>query len=163
VNQERDIKLIDREFAFTKLMKCGLCGSGITASEKFKNLKDGTVNRYVYYGCTRSKDITCKSGYIREEELITQLVEMVDKLSLNEIGMRHKLEQEIERYHKFKNNIFGLDQKENDFKSKKEVNLREYAKYILKEGSTSEKRELMSCLKSRLILAEKKLTLELEK
>ena len=48
-------------------------------------------------------------------------------------------------------------------KAKKEVNLREYAKYILKEGGTSEKRELMSCLKSRLVLAEKKLTLELEK
>jgi len=70
---------------------------------------------------------------------------------------------EIERYHKFKNNIFGLDQKENMLKAKKEVNLREYAKYILKEGGTSEKRELMSCLKSRLVLAEKKLTLELEK
>ena len=25
------------EFAFTKIMKCGLCGSGITATEKFKN------------------------------------------------------------------------------------------------------------------------------
>jgi len=61
------------------------------------------------------------------------------------------------------NNIFGLDQKENMLKAKKEVNLREYAKYILKEGGTSEKRELMSCLKSRLVLAEKKLTLELEK
>lgn len=160
LNKERDIKMIDREFAFTKLMKCGLCGSGISACEKFKNLKDGTVNRYVYYGCTRSKDLTCKSGYIREEGLITQLVEMVDQLSLNEIGMRHKLEQEIERYHKFKNNIFGVDKQDKELKIKREVNLREYAKYILKEGSTSEKRELMSCLKSRLLLAEKKLTLE---
>jgi DNA invertase Pin-like site-specific DNA recombinase len=159
LNKERDIKMIDREFAFTKLMKCGLCGSGISACEKFKNLKDGTVNRYVYYGCTRSKDLTCKSGYIREEGLITQLVEIVDQLNLNEIGMRHKLEQEIERYHKFKNNIFGIDKQDKELKLKKEVNLREYAKYILKEGSTSEKRELMSCLKSRLVLAEKKLTL----
>jgi len=160
LNKERDIKLIDREFAFTKLIKCGMCGSGITAQEKFKNLKDGTVNRYVYYGCTRSKDLTCKSGYIREEELITQMVEIIDQLDINEIGMRHKLEQEIERYHKFKNNIFGIDKEEKELKTKKEVNLREYAKYILKEGSTTEKRELMSCLKSRLVLAEKKLTLE---
>ncbi|RJQ33048.1 recombinase family protein [Candidatus Parcubacteria bacterium] len=160
LNKERDIKLIDREFAFTKLIKCGMCGSGITAQEKFKNLKDGTVNRYVYYGCTRSKDLTCKSGYIREEELIEQLIGIIDQLDLSEIGMRHKLEQEIERYHKFKNNIFGLEKQENELKTKREINLREYAKYILKEGSTSEKRELMSCLKSRLVLAEKKLTLE---
>jgi site-specific DNA recombinase len=31
------------EFAFTKLMTCGLCGSGISAEEKYKQLKDGTV------------------------------------------------------------------------------------------------------------------------
>lgn len=160
LNKERDIKLIDREFAFTKLIKCGLCGSGITAQEKFKNLKDGTVNRYIYYGCTRSKDLTCKSGYIREEELIGQMVEIIDQISLNEIGMRHKIEQEIERYNKFKNKFFGLGKEDKELKSKKDINLREYAKYILKEGSTTEKRELMSCLKSQLLLAEKKLTLE---
>jgi len=29
-----------REFAFTKLLKCGSCGSGITACEKYKKLKN---------------------------------------------------------------------------------------------------------------------------
>jgi hypothetical protein len=37
-----------KEFAFTKMMTCGLCGSGICADEKFKKLKDGSVNRHVY-------------------------------------------------------------------------------------------------------------------
>jgi DNA invertase Pin-like site-specific DNA recombinase len=45
-----------KEFAFTKLMTCGLCGSGICADEKFKKLKDGSINRHVYYGCTKSKN-----------------------------------------------------------------------------------------------------------
>ena len=45
-----------KEFAFTKLMSCGLCGSGITADEKFKKLNDGSTNRHVYYKCTRSRD-----------------------------------------------------------------------------------------------------------
>ena len=40
-----------KEFAFTKLMTCGLCGSGITADEKFKKQQNGNVHRYVYYGC----------------------------------------------------------------------------------------------------------------
>jgi len=44
-----------KEFAFTKLMVCGLCGSGISAEEKYKQLKDGTSARYIYYGCGRSK------------------------------------------------------------------------------------------------------------
>ena len=42
----------------------------------------------------------------------------------------------------------------------KEANIRKYAKYILKEGNIYEKRELLSCLKSKLVLKNKKLELE---
>jgi site-specific DNA recombinase len=49
-------KTESKEFAFTKLITCRDCGSGITADEKFKKLKDGGVNRHVYYMCTRAKD-----------------------------------------------------------------------------------------------------------
>jgi|GEM_PF-3661575 hypothetical protein len=31
-----------KEFAFTKLMRCGVCGSGITAEEKLRKRSDGT-------------------------------------------------------------------------------------------------------------------------
>lgn len=34
------IRSESKEFAFTKLMICGLCGSGITADEKFKKTKE---------------------------------------------------------------------------------------------------------------------------
>ena len=50
-----------KEFAFTKLIKCSYCGSGITAIEKFKKLKDGGVNRHVYYHCCKSRNIDCKN------------------------------------------------------------------------------------------------------
>lgn len=59
-----------KEFAFTKLMTCGLCGSGISAEEKYKQLKDGTAAKYIYYGCSRAKDRYCKNQYMREEDLI---------------------------------------------------------------------------------------------
>ena len=45
---EHIIKIESKEFAFTKLMSCGLCNSGICADEKFKKQKSGTVHRYVY-------------------------------------------------------------------------------------------------------------------
>lgn len=82
-----------KEFAFTKLLTCGSCGSGVTADEKYKKLKDGTSARYVYYGCTRSKNLHCKGGYIREEGLVDQMLKILDQLDLNEIGMRHKFER----------------------------------------------------------------------
>ncbi len=146
-----------KEFAFTKLITCELCGSGITAEEKFKTLKDGTTVRYVYYGCTRSKDLHCKNPYIREEELIKQFLRIIDKVNLDELGMREKIEKEIERYHKFQSNVLGLNNKE---KARKEIDIRNYAKYILKDGSIMEKRELLACFKSRLFIKNKILYLE---
>jgi len=40
------------------------------------------------------------------------------------------------------------------------IDLKTYAKYLLKEGSVIEKRELLSCLKSKLVIKERKLLLE---
>ena len=129
-------------------MTCGLCGSGISAEEKYKQLKDGTVNRYVYYGCSRSRDKNCKGGYMREEDIIEQLVKIMDKLDISEIGMRHKFEEEVSRLDKFHKTILKLQGVKAEVK---DVDLRDYAKYVLKEGSAVEKRELLSCVKSRLV------------
>ena len=145
------------EFAFTKLITCGLCGSGISAEEKFKPLKDGTTNRYVYYGCSRSRDRNCKNKYIREEDLIEELIKMMDKLDMNEIGMRHKLEEEVERFKKLQRLVGGTKKIEIN---EGDIDIRGYAKYLLREGSASEKRELLGCLKSRLILRNKAISFE---
>ena len=56
------IKSETKEFAFTKLITCGLCGSGITADEKFKKQKNGNTHRHVYYSCTKTRDRNCKGG-----------------------------------------------------------------------------------------------------
>ena len=40
-----------------------------------------------------------------------------------------------------------------------EINTREYAKYVLKEGTALEKRELLGHLRSRLLLEDKKISL----
>jgi len=158
ITSQRYFKYASKEFAFTKLIKCGLCGSGITADEKFKKLKDGSTARYVYYGCTRSRDHSCKCGYIREELLLNQLLDIIDQLSLNEIGMKHKLEKEVERYSQFKKHVLGI--KEENKEKNSEVDLKDYAKYILKQGSIIEKRELLVCLKTKLVLSNKVLKLE---
>ncbi len=145
-----------KEFAFTKLITCGSCGSGITAEEKYKKLLDGTTARYIYYGCTRSRDMHCKNGYIREDELIDQLVKVIDQMDINEIVIKHKFEEEVARLTKFQKGFFGED----SLKVKKNIDLRGYAKYLLREGSVIEKRELLACIKSKLVLTEKVLALQ---
>lgn len=147
----------NKEFAFTKLFTCGYCQSGISAEEKWKPLKDGTSAHYIYYGCSRARDRNCKNKYIREEELIDELLKIIDKVNINELGMRQKLEDEIRRFNKLQKIVNGRSGKE--LVEENDVNIRQYAKYLLKDGSTSDKRELLANLRSRLNYKDKKITL----
>lgn len=145
-----------KEFAFTKLMSCGLCGSGVTADEKFKKLKDGSQNRYVYYGCTRSRDLNCKSGYVREEELVRQLIELMDELDLDESGLRKQFEEEVARNRRFMSGVMGIKEKRSD---QRDVDIRNFAKYILQEGTAQEQRTLLITLQSKIVFTNKKITI----
>lgn len=147
-------KTENKEFAFTKLMTCTLCGSGITADEKFKKQQNGNIHRYVYYGCCRFKDKDCKSGYMREEDMIEQLAELMDTIDLDEISIKEKIKDEIERNRKFQMGLLGI--KEKTVKVG-DIDIRNYAKYILRDGTMFEKRELLSCLRSKVTMAEKQI------
>jgi DNA invertase Pin-like site-specific DNA recombinase/predicted metal-binding protein len=148
-----------KSFAYTKLMKCGLCGGNITAEEKFKALKDGSVARYVYYGCTRSKDPSCKMLYIREEQLIQQLRDLVDKLSLDDLGVRGQFEQEAERMHRFNCDVMGKPAIYTNIEEK-DIDVKKYIKYLLVDGLIDEKRHVLLSLKSKLILKDKRVFLD---
>jgi hypothetical protein len=148
-----------KEWAFTKLMSCGLCGSGITAMEKFKKLKDGGTNRHVYYFCSKSRDKHCKNPYIKEDGVLQQLIGIIDTINLDELAIKEKLRNEIERHRSFNKNILGIQENEDETKDQ-EFNLRAYAKHILKSGTLAEKREILESLKSRLALKNKAVILE---
>jgi site-specific DNA recombinase len=145
----------NKEFAFTKLIKCSHCESGITAEEKFKQLKDGGTNRHVYYKCTKKRDADCKNPPISEILLIVELTALLDQVDLDEIGMKGKIEEELTRYNRFRMGVLGAKKERAT-----DIDIRNYAKYLLQDGTPSEKRELLSCLTSTLVLKDKKITLE---
>ena len=138
-----------KEFSFTKILRCGSCKSGITAEEKFKRFKNGTVRRYVYYHCTRGANRDCKEPYIREEDLLDQLLTIIDDISINKIGAREKLQCEIKRYQNLTYRILGQNKPDDVLLPK--VDLKSYAKHVLIEGTIHEKREILSCLNPFLI------------
>ncbi len=149
--KSRLIKVESKEFAFTKLMTCGLCGSGITADLKFKKQKNGDIHEHIYYGCTRARNQNCTGGYINETDLIVQFLKIIDVVDLDELRIKEKVKSEVERFKKFQRIVLGL-------KTQVEINevdIRNYIKYILADGDAIEKRELMSCFKGKIVLSEK--------
>lgn len=147
------IKSQGKEFAFTKIMKCGLCESGITADEKFKKIKAGGVNRYVYYRCTKSKDRKCKNPAINEPDLIEALLALIDSLSLDEVKLTAKLNLEIQKFKKLQAMFLG---KKGSNKIEA-VDLQDYAKFVLKEGSILEQRSILGCIINKLVLKDKRI------
>lgn len=80
----------------------------------------------------------------------------MDRVDLDELGIRSRIKDEIARFNKFRTGVLGHKQE----KTSVDVDVRNYAKYLLKEGTLVEKRELLSCMKNKLVLREKKICLE---
>ncbi len=89
--------------------------------------------------------------------MIERLVGLMDKIDINEIGIKSKFEDEVNRFYKFSKGILIVTA--NDFDIQKDLDIRSYAKYVLKEGSIMEKREVLGCLKSKFIMMDKKIRL----
>lgn len=144
-----------KEFDFVRLMKCGDCGSGVSAQEKFKKIKkDNSIRRYVYYHCTDGVTRECRQHWIREEDLISQLSGLMDKIDLDKVKATEKFDNEIRRFQRFRQVILA-DKSEST--PPPEIDFRKFAKYILQEGSKEERRELLGCLKGKIYLKELKI------
>jgi len=145
-----------KEFMFTKMFTCGACGSVISCEEKVKRIKgDGSLRRYVYYRCGNGKDYNCKEKPMREQDILEQLLQIIDKVSIDEIGAKKQIEQEIQRYERFSDGVLG----KKITIEEREASVRNYAKYILKEGANDAKRELLDCLRSKLTIKDRRLFL----
>ena len=91
----------------------------------------------------------------KQEVVIEQILELFDKIDLDELGMKHLIDAEVARYNKMRASLLGI--KEHD--KADDINVRKYAKYILREGTMVEKRELLSNLKNKIILKDRKIAL----
>jgi site-specific DNA recombinase len=145
-----------REFAFTKMLHCEYCGSGITAEEKVKELSDGSTRGYTYYRCTRMKNPDCKNESVSEPILIEEMLPIIDGMNLDKGELRQKLAKEVARYALFQTGVLKEELKQS--KKHKDISIKTFAKYMLQHGTLFEKREILSCIKSGILLKDKKLT-----
>lgn len=149
-----------KEFSFTRLFSCGACGAGITAEEKIKKLRDGTIKRYVYYHCTKQIDRNCRETFLREEALIAQLLQIVDKLKIDELGTTEIIKEEMEKLQRLLSVVSKLDANQQSAFILPKIDVRACARLILQEGSKEDKRRLLEQLKSKVSLKNGKLEIQ---
>ena len=134
-----------KKFAFRGLLKCGRCGADITAQEKFKKLKNGEFNRYVYYNCTRRVDPHCKEKYINETDLCTLLQEFIEA-NHKKIHVSDKLRAKVEKHYGVTKTLF----EHYKIETKLEVPFIEYSRYVLSNGTENERMVLTAGLETKL-------------
>jgi len=82
--------------------------------------------------------------------------QILDVIHLDELGLCDRINAELKRYNRFRTEVLGAKKQK---ESVSELDIRNYAKYLLQEGTIMEKRELLMHLRSRLVLNNKKLSL----
>ena len=93
--------------------------------------------------------------YTEEKDILKQFEELIEKIDINEIQIKEKIKADVEKFTNLQNFFLGTKEKVNI----PSVDIRGYARYVLREGSDNEKRELLGCLKSRIVLSNKVITL----
>lgn len=103
--------------------------------EHFKQLSDGTKRRHVYYRCTKStKDPDCKERSITTTMITEQILEMVDAGIFDDLEPTERLFKKIEEYKRVTSQLI----KDHGIESTERAHFKNYASYILRQGSINE-------------------------
>ena len=89
--------------------------------------------------------------------MVKELLKVIDLVDVNEPDLRRKLDDEIARFNKFQGHVLQVVGATKIATA--DLDVRAYAKYVLREGGVSEKRGLLGNLRSRLVYKNKTITL----
>ncbi len=146
-----------KQFDFTKLLKCGECGSGITAQEKIKHWG----KRYVYYHCTKLRNFECPERYTNEEKLVQEFIRILSKLTIDQIKSKREIYGKFEQFCKFRSDVLDFELKPNqaNYIDQTRINIEKFVEHIFEKGNREEKRSLIGCLSAKLILKNREVCL----
>jgi len=126
-------------FAFKGIAKCKDCGASIIGEEKFKQKKSGGRNRHVYYHCSRQIEYHCTQPFIREEDLINQVVDIIRGLDYKNLKVGKKLQTQLIQYDQM------TKEHTNDERSNEEI-FYAYTNYLMRYGDNKDKADFLMVL-----------------
>lgn len=135
-----------KQFAFKGLLKCGSCGADVIGEEKFKKLKNGDVNRHVYYRCTKKIDYNCPERYINEKVLCETLMQFIEK-EAESLDISSSLRAKVEQHTEATRSLLDHYKVKVDLADP----LSEYARYVLTKGNEKDRHELAKGIQQRLL------------
>ena len=143
-----------KKFTFQKMLKCGTCGRPLICVDKHRYRKWSEPLYHVYYYCSRPYNKSCTEQYISEDQIIRQLRSYIQLLKPETTHMTEKFAAGLKNFEKMRNEILLARDIDPELHP---ITFREYAMYILQDGSTEEKRELLKSLAPQFYIHNRKL------
>ena len=141
-------------FAFTGIIRCGECGTIVTAENKVKIQKNGNIHRYTYYHCTKRRNPNCSQKSIEEKELNKQIMKILDEIEIPESFYNWAMEElrlEVKEESKDRNKILANQQKHyNDYVKEIDGLIGMRARNELDEENYKRRMDFLSKEKDRL-------------
>ena len=79
-----EVPRIVKPMPLSGFIKCGECGSTITADRKTKHYKDGTSQDYAWYRCKKNREIICtQKAYLSADDLDNQIRVYINNLEMD--------------------------------------------------------------------------------
>ena len=126
----------------------------MTAQEKFKKLKSGEYVRYVYYCCAKNIKHECDEKYMNENDLCKKLMPFIEE-NYDSLKISDSLKAKVEKHTGITKSL--LDYYKVDAKPSNP--LVEYSRYILTNGTETEKTAFADGIKSKILVKNGELSL----
>ncbi len=143
-----------KQFPFKHLFYCGACGSRLTVEEHLKKRADGGKNRHVYYRCTKStKDPNCPERSLTAPMITNQILVMIEERQFDDLEVTERLYKRIEQHKRITSQLIrdhGLKLSERD-------HFRNYASYVLKQGTLNEQDDFIRGLNIPLFVQDRQI------
>lgn len=94
--------------------------------------------------CTRSRDRHCKEPYVRERHLIKEIISSIDSLKEDNIKLSDNLKQVLRDYKLLAKGMMFV--RSSIFDHEEEISDKECIKYIIQQGVTKARADLIDFL-----------------
>lgn len=152
------VKYGSKTFTYKGLLKCAGCKSTIVGDSKLRERKYGPSNLHIYYHCARKINDNCHEPYISEEELERSLLRLINFMYIahhDELVLNDKIQESIGTFKKVREGML-LQQDINP--NSRVWDIRDYARYVLTNKSSEEKRGLFNLFRFPLFIQNRNIT-----
>ena len=147
-----------KNFTYKGLLKCANCKASIVGEDRYRQRLVGEPRYHIYYHCSRQVDHDCKEPYVSEEKLAKSLLKLINFMYIahrHELILTDKIQEGLEEFKNMREAIF-LQQDINP--NSRVWDIRDYARYVLTNKNTEEKRELFNLFDFPLFIQNRNVT-----